>query len=67
VSAPFKVGDLVRLKNPWGPVMTVSDFAPEESSNNSANWDVWCVWFDTRSRLQKEIIPSDLLELAGPA
>lgn len=61
--APFRVGDLVRLRNPWGPVMTVCDV--EETSDP---WQgVKCLWFDTTSRLQQVLLTSDVLELVPPA
>jgi uncharacterized protein YodC (DUF2158 family) len=58
VSAPFKVGDLVRLKNPWGPVMTVSGVDSDA---------VRCLWFDSRSRFQFQAFPPAVLELVGRA
>lgn len=61
--APFKVGDLVRLRNPWGPVMTVS-----EVTETSHPWqNVNCLWFDSASRLQDAVLTSDVLDLVPPA
>jgi uncharacterized protein YodC (DUF2158 family) len=59
MSAPFKVGDLVRLKNPWGPVMTVSEVAPA-----GVEWSsIQCVWFDTASRVRHSTFAIEILEL----
>jgi uncharacterized protein YodC (DUF2158 family) len=55
VSEPFKVGDLVRLKNPWGPVMTVT--AADDSPRIAH-----LAWFGVDSALHRDLLPFELLE-----
>jgi uncharacterized protein YodC (DUF2158 family) len=65
VSAPFKVGDLVRLKNSWGPVMTVAHIQDAEQAGNKI-FAIRCLWFDAVTHLLEAVIDSAVLELAGP-
>ncbi len=52
----FKVGDLVRMKNPWGPIMTVMavDISPRIAH---------LTWFGADSALHRDMLPFELLEL----
>jgi uncharacterized protein YodC (DUF2158 family) len=53
---PFKVGDLVRLRNPWGPVMTVSCIDHDALA-------LHVVWFGADSALHQDSLPMYVLEM----
>lgn len=61
--APFKVGDLVRLRNPWGPEMTVDGVGLTADGRQSVD----TIWFDAGSRLLHATFSSDVLDLVPPA
>lgn len=50
----FKIGDVVRLKNGLGPLMTI-DYAEEDVVN--------CIWFSTKDEIQEFRFQTKLLEL----
>jgi uncharacterized protein YodC (DUF2158 family) len=59
--APFKVGDVVRLKS-GGPPMTVTSIESEESE---AGHVVFCIWFNAKANEKSGHYPAAALVLVN--
>ena len=60
--APFKVGDVVRLKS-GGPPMTVTSI---ESGENDGGYVVFCIWFNTKGNEKSGHYPAAALVPVEP-
>ena len=61
--APFKIGDVVRLKS-GGPAMTVTSI---ESGEGEAGHVIFCIWFNAKGNEKRGHYPAATLVLADEA
>jgi len=63
VKAPFKVGDVVRLKS-GGPAMTVTSL---ENGEREAGYVIFCIWFNEKGNEKSGHYPAAALVFAEGA
>ena len=60
--ADFAPGDKVKLKSPFGPVMTVEAVGLKGTMGKGFEDGVRCVWFDEEEKPQSETFESAVLQ-----